>query len=72
LGSWPLLTVRTDRWKYIQTFDSNSPDRLVFDELYDLQTDPHEMTNLFGRPEHAIRQASLTRELRRLRDAVHA
>ena len=66
LGSWPLYAIRTDHWKYIQTFDKDEPTRLAFEELYHLQTDPHEMQNLAGRAQHADRQAELKRELHRL------
>ncbi len=45
LGSWPMMAVRTHRWKLIQTFDVNEPSKLVFEELYDLQTDPDELKN---------------------------
>ena len=67
LGSWPLYAVRTDRWKYIQTFDKANPQRLAFEELYDLKTDPKETTNLAGLARHAKRQAALKAELYRLR-----
>ncbi len=46
LGSWPLVAVRDDRWKYIQTFDLKEQKRLVFEELYDLKSDPAELKNL--------------------------
>lgn len=72
LGSWPLYAVRTDRWKYIQTFDKDNPTRLAFEELYDLHTDPHEMTNLGGRTQQADRQAGLKRELDRLGATLRA
>jgi arylsulfatase A-like enzyme len=36
-------------------------------ELYDLEKDPHEMTNVYGRPEYAKTQAELHAELERLR-----
>jgi arylsulfatase A-like enzyme len=36
-------------------------------ELYDLEKDPHEMMNVYGRPEYAKTQAELHAELERLR-----
>ncbi len=36
-------------------------------ELFDVERDPNELVNLYGRPEHADLQAELTAELRRLR-----
>jgi arylsulfatase A-like enzyme len=72
LGSWPLYAVRTQRWKYIQTFDKTDRERPAFEELYDLHADPHETTNLVGQAEHADRQATLKRELQRLRDSLRS
>jgi len=34
--------VRTERWKYIRYFRQQP----VYEELYDLENDPHEMVNL--------------------------
>jgi arylsulfatase A-like enzyme len=46
LGVWPLRAVRTDRWKYIQTFEpGRGTERPVFEELYDLRNDPGERRN---------------------------
>ena len=50
--------VRTRRWKYIHYVDLSGAD-----ELYDLQNDPYEMTNLIGDPGAPLKemQARLTR-----------
>ncbi|MEM6675312.1 MAG: sulfatase [Planctomycetota bacterium] len=59
--------VRTDRYKLIRFPELDEW------ELFDLQTDPDELTNLFGRPEHmgvvaelAVRLGELKREARDL------
>jgi len=39
-------------------------------ELYDLEKDPHEMMNVYGRPEYAKTQAALHAELERLREEL--
>ena len=38
--------IRSERWRYIRYADGS-------EELYDMQSDPHEWTNLAGRPEFA-------------------
>jgi len=48
--------VRTARWRYIRYRDGG-------EELYDTQIDPHEWSNLAGRPEHAATKAELARLL---------
>lgn len=54
--------VRTERYKYIHYF----ADPQAF-ELYDLQTDPDEMHNLYGKPEYAELTRHLTARLEELR-----
>jgi arylsulfatase A-like enzyme len=51
--------IRDDRWKLIRYPQVDKT------QLFDLQTDPHETTNLAGRPEHAARVAALTALLER-------
>lgn len=70
LGSWPLVAVRTERWKYVQTFDVQQPARLAFEELYDLRQDPGEMRNLALLPEHQTIRRTLEVELRKLRASI--
>jgi arylsulfatase A-like enzyme len=73
LGSAPLLAVRTERWKYVRTFEGkrlSEAAKVTFEELYDLRSDPHETTNLIARPEHAKVRARLVGELARLRKGL--
>ena len=51
--------VRDSRWKLIRYPQVNVT------QLFDLQTDPHEITNLADKPEHAERIKSLTAEMQR-------
>ena len=53
--------VRTKRWKYIHYFEANEH------ELYDLQADPNEMVNLYGKPRFDDKVAELQAEMLRLR-----
>jgi arylsulfatase A-like enzyme len=49
--------LRDDRWKLIRY------PHIDRTQLFDLQTDPQEITNLANQPEHADRVASLTKQL---------
>lgn len=70
LGSQPLAAVRDARWKYIQTYASEQPDSVIFEELYDVQTDPYELTNLAQEAEQAGRLARMARQLDELRAGI--
>jgi arylsulfatase A-like enzyme len=62
--------VRTDRYKYIRyPHGDGGPDQHMA-ELYEIQADSDETTNLIGRPEHAETVAGLKRELDRLMAAA--
>jgi len=64
--------VRTDRYKYIRyPHGDGGPDRHLA-EIYDLQADPDETTNLISRPEHAQTIRDLSAELDRLMKAADA
>ncbi len=49
--------IRTDRWKLMYFPDLDSV------ELYDLQTDPNELHNLAGSPDHQAIVEGLTKRL---------
>jgi arylsulfatase len=53
---WPGAMVRTDDWKLCWRSSG-------LHELYDLRRDPHEHTNLAGRPEHKETQDALEQRL---------
>lgn len=56
--------VRTERWKYLRYFEQKP----VYEELYDMQTDPHEEHNLAKDPDYAAKLA----EMRKLCDQLKA
>ena len=70
LGSQPLLALRTQRYKLVQTFDVNKPARVVFEELYDLQQDPKEMKNLASPPEYSTILRRLQNQLKRAKSEI--
>ncbi len=53
--------VRTGRWKYIHYLELED-----MDELYDLKTDPYEMTNLIHRPNARKALSEIKKDLERL------
>ena len=57
--------VRTGRHKYIQFRELRG-----MDELYDLEADPYELTNIIGKPESRALLPQMQAELQRLLDAT--
>ncbi len=57
--------IRTERYKLIHYY--KAPEEF---EMYDLQTDPKETQNLYGRPEHAALEKELTTRLEALRNSI--
>ena len=68
LGSWPLYAVRTHRFKYIRTYDINNRDSVVFEELYDLENDPYELSNIIDKPDFREKADELSNDLDSLRN----
>jgi arylsulfatase A-like enzyme len=58
----PHRGVRTDTHKLIEYYGEGD-----YWELFDLKTDPHELSNLYGKPAHAAVTSELKKELLRLR-----
>ena len=70
LGSQPLFALRTHRYKFVQTYDIDKPQRVVFEELYDLEQDPKEMSNVVGEPSYVGIARQLRSKLILKRNAV--
>jgi len=60
LGSRPLLALRTHRYKFVQTYDVDERQRVVFEELYDLDQNPTEVSNVIDEPSYS----DIARQLR--------
>ncbi len=69
LGSQPLWAVRNDRWKYVETQASEDSDE-VFAELYDLQFDAIENTNLATDAQYQDIAGELAQQLSQHRQAL--
>ncbi len=62
--------MRTERWKYIRTYEIGNPAKVAFEELYDLAQDPHEMSNLAAEEAHAAVVRDLADRLKRHREVI--
>ena len=58
--------VRTDKWKYVRYVDQ----RPVYEELFDVRSDPGDERNLAGDRKHATTLADMRARWRRLREAM--
>ncbi len=58
--------VRTERYKYVRYFERNP----VYEQLFDLETDPNEVMNLVDDPMHTKTLAALRVRCDELRDSV--
>lgn len=68
LGSWPLWALRSEQWKYIETYHQQHQDSLIFKELYDLKEDPHEMNNLADESENKEQITAFAQQLKNLKN----
>ncbi len=67
-GGHPWATVREAQWKDTETPDTPGDVNTTFQvELYDLISDPYELTNVASAPENATRVADMAVRLRQLR-----
>lgn len=64
------MALRTARWKYIRTYDADAPSRMVFEELYDMEKDPEETTNLVIDGRYSNMVEKLAGELERQRESL--
>lgn len=62
-GNDPFLAAINGRWLYIQTLAETDHDRITFEELYDKDEDPAEMTNLLTSEDHLAVLKSLQAEI---------
>ncbi|MCB9768453.1 MAG: sulfatase [Candidatus Omnitrophica bacterium] len=58
--------VRTEVWKYTRYIDVDP----VYEELFDLEKDPHEKNNLVGNPDYDSQLKQLRGKWEKMRDAV--
>lgn len=69
-GAQPNLSVITDRYRYIVTYNDEKLDKVVFRELYDQHNDKWEMDNLLANEKEYKIPRSFEREIRRHQQEV--
>ncbi len=69
-GNDPFLAAINGRWLYIQTLSESDHNIITFEELYDKDKDPAEMTNLMTSKEHLAVLKSLKAEIEQHRTNV--
>lgn len=47
-GTYPHYAIRTAEWKYIVTYDISNPEKIYFEELYNIQKDHKELQNVIA------------------------
>ncbi len=69
-GNDPFLAAINGRWLYIQTLSKSDHNKITFEELYDKDKDPAEMTNLMTSEKHLAVLKSLKAEIEQHRANV--
>ena len=69
-GNDPFLAAINGRWLYVQTLSENDHTKITFEELYDKDNDPAEMTNLVTSKKHRAVLKSLKAEIEQHRKNV--
>jgi arylsulfatase A-like enzyme len=69
-GNDPFLAAINGRWLYVQTLSESDHNKITFEELYDKDNDPAEMTNLLTSEEHQAVLKSLRAEIAQHRTNV--
>ena len=69
-GNDPFLAAINGRWLYIQTLSESDHNKVTFEELYDKNKDPAEMTNLVTSKENQTVLKSLKAEIEKHRTNV--
>ncbi len=69
-GNDPFFAAINSRWLYVQTLSLDDHNKITFEELYDKDKDPAEMTNLITSKKHLAVLKSLKAEIAQHRTNV--